>query len=185
MNRTDLLRRNILLYRLLLVLGANGLMTSVIYFFFTISKEFSPAQALFLVGLGALAKALSEVPTGVVADRFSRKYSIFIGYIVLLFSWIGIATSTGFALMLVFVFMAGVGASFISGADDALLYDSLKELDISDKFKQTSSSSDSLELIACGNCVSGWHIGRDKSLSACLCQHGATRYFDNHCFFAC
>lgn len=148
MNRTKLLSRNILLYRLLLVLGANGLMTSVIYFFLTSSKGLTPAQALFLVGLGALAKAISEVPTGVVADKFSRKYSIFIGYIVLLASALGLLVVSGFLPILLVTVIGGIGGSFISGADDALLYDTLKELDKTNQFKSVTSVSESVELVA-------------------------------------
>lgn len=148
MNRTKLLSRNILLYRLLLVLGANGLMTSVIYFFLTSSKGLTPAQALFLVGLGALAKAISEVPTGVVADKFSRKYSIFIGYIVLLASALGLLVVSGFLPILLVTVIGGIGGSFISGADDALLYDTLKELDKTNEFKFVTSISESVELVA-------------------------------------
>ncbi len=148
MSRTSLLRRNILLYRLLLVLGANGLMTSVIYFFLTVTRGFNPYQALFLIGLGALAKAISEVPTGIIADKFSRKYSILIGYVVILISWIGILAVTGFIPMFLFVVLGGIGGSFISGADDALLYDTLKELDKTDQFKPITNISESIELVA-------------------------------------
>ncbi len=148
MNRVYALNRNILLYRLLLVLGANGLMTSVIYFFFTSAKGLSPAQALFLIGFGALAKAVSEVPTGVVADKFSRKYSILIGYVIALFCSIGIFLASGFSLILLLIILGGIGASFISGADDALLYDTLKELKKPEKFKSVSSMSESVEYVA-------------------------------------
>jgi MFS family permease len=148
MNRVIALHRNILLYRLLLVLGPNGLMTSVIYFFLTSSKGLTPAQALFIVGFAALAKASSEVPTGVVADKFSRKYSIFTGYIILLICSLGMLAVSGFWPLLVFTFLGGIGGSFISGADDALIYDTLKELKKADEFKPISSMSESIELVA-------------------------------------
>lgn len=148
MNRVYALNRNIILYRLLLVLGANGLMTSVVYFFFTSGKGMVPAQAMFLIGLSAIAKAVSEVPTGVVADKFSRKYSILIGYSIALFCSIGIFLASGFWPILLLTFLGGIGASFISGADDALLYDTLKELKKPEKFKSVSSLSESIEYLA-------------------------------------
>lgn len=148
MTRDDALNRNILLYRLHLIFGANGLMTTVIYFFFTLIKGLSPAQALSIVGLSIFAKALSEVPTGVVADKFSRKFSILTGYTVLLIGWLGICITSGFLPILLFSVCLGIGGSFISGADDALLYDSLKELGESDKFKAVYNLSSSIELVA-------------------------------------
>lgn len=147
MDRHIQLNRNVLIYRLLSVFGGNGLMTSVIYFFFTSAKSLGTAQALFLVGLAALAKAASEVPTGVIADKFSRKYSIVIGYSVLLLSWVGLLTTSGFWALALFMVGAGVGGSFISGADDALLYDSLKELSRSNDFKSIFNLSASIELV--------------------------------------
>ncbi len=148
MKRIVALNRNILLYRLLLVFGANGLMTPVIYFFFTSTKNLPTAQSLFLIGFVALAKAVSEVPTGIVADKFSRKYSILIGYTLLVVSWLGLLVLSGFWQLLLLTVILGIGGSFISGADDALLYDSLKELKTSDKFKSILSFSQSIELVA-------------------------------------
>ena len=148
MRRTRALQRNIVLYRLLLVFGPNGLMISVIYFFFTSVKGFDISQALFLIGFAGLSKALSEVPTGVVADKFSRKYSILIGYVVLLLCWFGILAVGDFWSIAFLMAGMGIGGSFISGADDALLYDSLKELNKSDEFKSTYNVSEGIELVA-------------------------------------
>lgn len=74
LERKQGLKRNVLLYQLTLVFGKNGLVTPVIYFFLTTIKGFTAAQSLFIVGFAALAMAITEVPTGVVADKFSRKY---------------------------------------------------------------------------------------------------------------
>lgn len=148
MNRPEALRRNIVLYRLLLVFGANGLMVSVVYFFFTSIKGLDTAEALFLVGFGSLAKALSEVPTGVVADMISRRFSILMGYTILLGSSIGILVAADFWMLLACTMCGGIGGAFISGADDSLLYDSLKELGKKDTFKSVYNKSESIELVA-------------------------------------
>lgn len=79
-----------------------------------------------------------EVPTGVVADLYGRKTSriwgiiLSFGSIVLLMlanSFIGYAMS--------FVFMA-LGYNLESGAGEALIYDSLKELDQTSKFMKVN-----------------------------------------------
>ena len=148
MPRVDALTRNVLLYRLIILFGGNGLTTSAIYFFFTLNKGFSPTQALSLVGLALLAIALTEVPTGVIADKFSRKYAIVIGHAILLFSWIGILVAPSYWLILLFTLGKGIGGSFISGADEALLYDSLKESGQSEKFKSIYNTSQSIMLVS-------------------------------------
>lgn len=147
MTREIALKRNILLYRLNLIFGGNGLTTSAIYFFYTLTKELTSTQALFLVGGATLTRALTEIPTGVIADKFSRKYSILIGYSIALLCWIGILFADSFWLILILTLFKGIGGSFISGADDALLYDSLDELGESKQFKSIYSISESIELV--------------------------------------
>lgn len=148
MKRRAALNKNILLYRLILFSGGNGLTTSVIFFFLTQVKGLSVTETLSLVGFALLAVAITEVPTGVIADKVSRKFSIVLGLTILLFSWFGILVSTNYWLILIFTLGRGVGGSFISGADEALLYDSLRELKQSDKFKSIYNHSQSIELMS-------------------------------------
>jgi MFS family permease len=130
--------------------GENGLMTVALYFFFTDIKFFTPSQSLFLIGFVALAKSVSEVPTGIFADKISRKFSITLGYIVLLASWLGIVFASNFWVIIFLTLGRGIGAGFISGADIALIYDSLKEIGESDRFKSVYSLSQSIELLFFG-----------------------------------
>ena len=86
-------------------------------------------QAIYSVTI-----ALIEIPSGYVADVFGRKNSMIIGTF---FSFLGILTyslSFGFDGFLLAALCLGVGQSFISGSDTALMYDSLVELDRSDDF---------------------------------------------------
>ncbi len=142
------LKKNILLYRLILLAGGNGLTTPAIYFFFTQAKGFSATEALSLVGFALLAIAISEVPTGVIADKISRKFSIIFGHLILIISWIGLVISPTYWMTLFFVFGRGIGGSFISGADEALLYDSLVELKQTSRFKSIYNFSHSFELVS-------------------------------------
>jgi DHA3 family tetracycline resistance protein-like MFS transporter len=87
----------------------------------------SPLQ-LVLIGTGLEgAMFLSEVPTGIVADAYSRRLSVIISFFV---------TAAGWALMIVvpsflFVFVSqviwGIGATFGSGAREAWLTDEIGE----------------------------------------------------------
>ena len=82
-----------------------------------------------------IANVLLELPTGIVGDRWGRKHSVVIGVLVLAVNGVGMVTvpaHCGFFCALC-VFEA-VGFAFISGANTALLYDSLRELGREDDY---------------------------------------------------
>lgn len=86
-------------------------------------------QAIYSVTI-----ALIEIPSGYVADVLGRKKSMVIGTF---FGLLGISTyalSFGFEGFLLAALCLGIGQSFISGTDTALMYDSLVELSRSDDF---------------------------------------------------
>ncbi|NNE74466.1 MAG: MFS transporter [Acidimicrobiales bacterium] len=83
---------------------------------------------LRLVLLGTVLESvllLSEVPTGVVADRYSRKWSIVIGSALEGSAMILLVSTTNFGVMLLAQALYGVAWTFGSGADVAWLNDEL------------------------------------------------------------
>ena len=80
-------------------------------------------QAIFSVGV-----MLLEVPSGYFADRFGRRLSIIAGLWVSVAAWVIYSLSYSFLSLAIGELLLAVGASFISGADSALRYDSLKAL---------------------------------------------------------
>ena len=86
-------------------------------------------QAIYSVTI-----ALIEIPSGYVADIFGRKNSMVIGTF---FGFLGIliySLSFDFDGFLLAALCLGIGQSFISGSDTALMYDSLVEINRSDDF---------------------------------------------------
>ena len=74
-----------------------------------------------------LGMFLGEIPTGFLADIIGKKRSLLIGkgfiilyYLILIFSY-------NFAFIYISALIFGVGSTFISGTDEALLYDILLE----------------------------------------------------------
>ena len=90
---------------------------------------------LFVIqAIYSVAIALIEIPSGYIADILGRKNSMVIGTF---FGFLGIliySFSFGFDGFLLAALSLGIGQSFISGSDTALMYDSLVELDRSDDF---------------------------------------------------
>jgi MFS family permease len=77
-------------------------------------------QAWFLFWVFVL-----EIPTGVVADKFGRKRSVAFGCVLFAADLLFFGLSRNYYLLFAAEFLGAVGMTLISGADQALLYDSL------------------------------------------------------------
>ena len=69
---------------------------------------------------------LSEVPTGVVADRYGRKTSMVSGSLVISVGFLVFALAGTLPILLSAYVLFGVGSALMSGADDAYLFDALR-----------------------------------------------------------
>ncbi len=88
-------------------------------------------QAVFSTSLIAL-----EVPSGYVADVMGRKFTLIIGSAIGAVAFVLYATAYTFWEFLLVEALLGVGGSLISGADNALLYDTLLELEREDSYQK-------------------------------------------------
>jgi len=79
-------------------------------------------QAIYSVSIVAL-----EIPSGYLADAVGRKITLIMGTILGFFGFLTYSFSYGFMGFLVAEVILGIGQSLISGADSALLYDTLLE----------------------------------------------------------
>ncbi|MDK2977390.1 MAG: hypothetical protein PWP52_104 [Bacteroidales bacterium] len=79
-------------------------------------------QAIYSVTIVIL-----EIPSGYFADALGRKSTLVIGTIMGFFGFLTYSFSYGFAGFLVAEIILGIGQSLISGADSAMLYDTLQE----------------------------------------------------------
>ena len=88
-------------------------------------------QAWFVVVLFAM-----EVPTGAIADKFGRKFSISSGFILASLASLTYASYPHFWVFFLAETLWGTGISMISGADEALMYDTLKAMKKSSRSKE-------------------------------------------------
>ncbi len=82
-------------------------------------------EVMILQGSYSLMVALMEIPSGYIADLFGRKKTMILGTIFCFLGFSLFSFSFGFWEFLIAEILLGVGNSFISGSDSALLYDSL------------------------------------------------------------
>lgn len=79
---------------------------------------------------------LAEVPTGVIADKIGRKKSVVIAlFLQFLGEFFYLFANNYFSFVLIAI-LAGVGYSFLSGANEALVYDSLLKDDREKRMKK-------------------------------------------------
>lgn len=94
--------------------------------FLTLERGFSLTQVTTAEGLFLIGVLLLEVPTGAIADRYGRSVSMALGAVVLGASILIFAFTTSFAILLASFLLWSVASALMSGADMALLYDTLK-----------------------------------------------------------
>ncbi len=88
-------------------------------------------QAAFSVSL-----IVFEVPSGYIADVGGRKLTLVIGSAIGAAAFVLYATAYTFYEFLLVELLLGIGGSLISGADNALLYDTLLELERKEQFQK-------------------------------------------------
>jgi len=115
----------------LILQGAMALLMQMIFTASNIYQvntvQLNPLQ-LVLVGTTLEASVfLFEIPTGIVADAFSRRLSILIGIVMIGLGFIVEGTVPRFDAILVAQFLWGVGYTFTSGATQAWISDEIGE----------------------------------------------------------
>lgn len=91
-------------------------------------KGLSFSEITLLQAISALAVVLFDIPTGAFADKFGKKYSMFLGAVSWGVALLIYAFFTDFLHLAFAEVLFGLGISFKSGAASALIYDSLKGL---------------------------------------------------------
>jgi len=135
MNVNEKLKRNIslsYLYNFLFQLN----ITSAIWVLYLSFKGMSLIEIGLLESIYHITGVLFELPTGAIADVYGKKFSIVTGRIVSLISSILMIVSNSFwGFGLAFV-LSAASMNLNSGAGEALIYDSLKELGEEERYKK-------------------------------------------------
>ncbi len=105
---------------------AFGLITAMWLIYLQQRRGLSLTQATFVDVAFWIAATLGEVPTGVVADTFGRKASLVVGAAIMTVSILVWASTPLLSLIVLAYAGLAIGTTFMSGADDALLYESVQ-----------------------------------------------------------
>jgi DHA3 family tetracycline resistance protein-like MFS transporter len=102
-------------------------MSTVFSVFLILRVGLDPLQLVLMGTILEVSYLLFEVPTGIVADAISRKWSIVIGFLGSGVAFVVLGVSDGFALAAFSQVLWGISATFVSGADVAWLTDEVGE----------------------------------------------------------
>lgn len=92
----------------------------------------------------SLSVGLMEIPSGYAADILGRRKTLILGCVLAFLGFSLFSISYDFWWFLVAEILLGLGNSFISGADTALMYDSLLEVKAEDRFLKYEGRSISI-----------------------------------------
>ena len=115
----------------------------VIVLFFQ-DQGLSLQEIMILQACYSLSLGITEIPSGYAADTLGRRKTLILGCILAFVGFSIFSISYDFWWFLIAQIFLGLGNSFISGADTALLYDSLLEVNEEGRFLKYEGRSVSI-----------------------------------------
>jgi DHA3 family tetracycline resistance protein-like MFS transporter len=142
-------------YRVYLIF--NGALALFFTLVFTINMVYqvntvglSPLQLVLVGTTLEISVFLFEVPTGIVADVYSRRLSIIIGFVMIGVGFIVEGTIPHFAAILLAQVLWGIGHTFTSGATEAWITDEIGEDKVGRVFMRASQIGGIVGLVGIG-----------------------------------
>lgn len=143
----DKISGNIWRYQMFVALAFTPFMLPVLVLFWQ-ENGLDMFDVFLLQGIFAVAVVILEVPTGMVADRLGKRVSLIAASSTLLAGMLVYAIGFSFWTFLIAEIILAIGLSLLSGADSALLYDSLKAVGRADDFQQIEGRARAMQMTA-------------------------------------
>ena len=141
------LERNLWRYKLYLAILHTPLFLPILTLFWQ-ENGLDLFDIYVLQGLFAVAVVFLEVPTGMIADRIGKRISLLLGTATLCFGMVVYALGSSFAVFLMAEIIFALGIALISGADSALLYDTLHALGRQDEYAAIEGRARSWQMLS-------------------------------------
>ena len=90
---------------------------------------------------------LLEIPTGVFGDAKGKKKSVLIGYTLTAVGMIVYTLVPNFYLFMLAEFIFAAGIAFISGSEEAWLYDTVNRFKLGDKYREINATRQALHMV--------------------------------------
>lgn len=111
----------------------------VLWVIYLLDKNMSLIEIGIIQSILNISMFIFEFPSGFIGDRYGRRNSLFIGnFMIMTYLCIFLFSNT-FSQFCIGSIFYGLGLTFISGSNEALVYDNLKSLDKENKYNDTLS----------------------------------------------
>lgn len=110
---------------------------------FLLNKGLDYTDIMILQAVNAASIFALEVPTGVVADKIGRKFSLLLSSIMMIIGLIIYMLSSSFFIFIFGEIAFALGLCLRSGADSAILYETLKRLGREKDYAETQGRAQS------------------------------------------
>ena len=117
-----------------------------IIYFSKISGSYTLGLSVFSIVM--ISNAIFELPTGVFSDKYGRVKTLIFGAISFVLSSLFYAIGMNYWFLVIGAICAGLGRSFYSGNNDALLYDNLSQIDKKEDFAEYNGKILSMSQLA-------------------------------------
>ena len=101
---------------------------NIVMSLFLIHRGITLPQVLYLGAVWSVANILFEIPSSYLADRWGRKKTILLGIVFGFLYWLFYLTGDAYVHFIAGTVAYAISVSFFSGTEDAIVYDSAKEL---------------------------------------------------------
>jgi len=128
--------RNILLSFLAKFFNGLHFFSPVMLLYFSNIVGLTTSEFFYLQGLFSFFIFALEVPTGIIADKFSRKLSVVLGSFSAVLASYLMFKATSFMDALIAEFFIALGFALTSGAFDSLFYDSHQKANLMHDYKR-------------------------------------------------
>ncbi|WP_440874409.1 MFS transporter [Thalassotalea sp. PLHSN55] len=132
---TDAYHKNIRKYQIYVTLSGFTA-AGPLCFLFYLAQGISFSQLSIIETASLAVLVFFEVPSGAFADLIGRKKSMALGCMLMGIEFVFIGSGYSLSVFVLAALIGGIGISLESGADDALLYDSLKKLNREAEFEK-------------------------------------------------
>ncbi|MBO1580667.1 MFS transporter [Bacillus sp. XF8] len=126
MNKYTLANHNISILFWVHFFGTISFLQAVMTLFY-VERGLTPSNIFIILMCWSGAVLIGEVPAGVFADRFGLKLSFITGACIKIISISILFFADNIWLFCLYSLLNGLSVTFFSGADEALIYESLKE----------------------------------------------------------
>ncbi len=117
-----------------------------ILYYSQVSGSYALGMSIFSAAM--LAQSIFEMPTGVLSDLVGRKKTVVYGAVASVFALTFYAIGGSYWALLVGAIFEGLGRAFYSGNNDALLYDTLAEMEQRETFQEYLGKTSSMYQLA-------------------------------------